>query len=222
MTSIAKEKMGKANPFAVPNNNYKDTWLDLMWIGLFCRRISEALSVSETNEEEPGNGLGEEPTTQPSLCEVALVSQPTIDGKGLKKEHMHKRGAVSKDNTQLPNASSEGSNNRRWVGFGRSGKAQAAAVAGVDVGEEIVKRPTYDDYVDLAIQLQKGPPEHQREVVRGVLRSIFPAWFPSFYRLLFPVGKFSSEVNAFMCPPLFTWLVGKSKLVEGEVEVKVR
>lgn len=36
------------------------------------------------------------------------------------------------------------------------------------------------------------------------------------------VTQFSAQVNAFMCPPLFTWLVGKSELTEGTVDVKVR
>ncbi|CAM9286556.1 unnamed protein product [Discosporangium mesarthrocarpum] len=80
--------------------------------------------------------------------------------------------------------------------------------------------PSYEEYVSLALRLQNGSPEHQREVVQSVLRSIFPPWFPALYRFLFPVGKFSSEVNAFMCPPLVTWLVGKSELVEGEVEIE--
>ncbi|CAN0269495.1 unnamed protein product [Ectocarpus sp. 4 AP-2014] len=38
--------------------------------------------------------------------------------------------------------------------------------------------------------------------------------------MLFPPSKFSAEVNAFMCPPLFGWLVGKSELTEGVVDIK--
>lgn len=33
--------------------------------------------------------------------------------------------------------------------------------------------------------------------------------------------QFSAEVNAFMCPPLFGWLVGKSELTEGTVDIEV-
>lgn len=41
-------------------------------------------------------------------------------------------------------------------------------------------------------------------------------------RLFFsPFIQFSAQVNAFMCPPLFTWLVGKSELTEGVVDLKV-
>lgn len=50
---------------------------------------------------------------------------------------------------------------------------------------------TYEDYVALATRLQAGAPERQREVVKGVLRSIFPPWFPAFYRTLFPPSKVS-------------------------------
>lgn len=36
------------------------------------------------------------------------------------------------------------------------------------------------------------------------------------------VAQFSAQVNAFMCPPLFAWLVGKSELMEGVIDLKVR
>lgn len=55
-------------------------------------------------------------------------------------------------------------------------------------------RYTYEDYVELASMLQSGAPERQRQVVRGVLRSIFPSWFPAFYRTLFPFSKVRAGV----------------------------
>lgn len=48
---------------------------------------------------------------------------------------------------------------------------------------------TYEDYVTLAKRLQAGTPEGQRRVVRGILLSVFPGWFPALFRALFPPGK---------------------------------
>lgn len=67
--------------------------------------------------------------------------------------------------------------------IGSGGVGRSVGGGGMDVAY------TYDDYVALATKLQAGPPERQRQVVRGVLRSIFPKWFPAFYRTLFPPSK---------------------------------
>ncbi|CAM9620781.1 unnamed protein product [Ascophyllum nodosum] len=167
----------KADPFAVPDNDYKDSWLDSLWINLFSSRMSAAV---EAEARRVVGGLAKA-REAPRLVETSAASGFPTSLEGLK-------GGVSEGGS-----------------IAREG----------DTG-----RYTYEDYVDLATRLQKGPPERQREVVKGVLRSIFPPWFPAFYRTLFPFSKFSAQVNALMCPPLFTWLVGKSQLTDGVVDLK--
>lgn len=67
-------------------------------------------------------------------------------------------------------------------------------------------RYTYEDYVELASMLQSGAPEWQRQMVRGVLRSIFPSWFPAFYRTLFPFSKVRMGV--------FDWFIWRFRWYE--------
>ena len=146
----------KADPFAVPDNDYKDSWLDSLWINLFSSRMSAAV---EAEARRVVGGLAKA-REAPRLVETSAASGFPTSLEGLK-------GGVSEGGS-----------------IAREG----------DTG-----RYTYEDYVDLATRLQKGPPERQREVVKGVLRSIFPPWFPAFYRTLFPFSKVRVGTFVFVC-----------------------
>ena len=139
----------KADPFAVPDNDYADSFLDSLWINLLSSRMAVAVEAEAFN----ANGRKE--------------GGPGTTSSGSAREDTSARG---KDL-----ARSEGA----------SGTPAVTRPPGGGMGGGY----TYDDYVALATRLQAGAPERQREVVRGVLRSVFPEWFPAFYRMLFPPSK---------------------------------
>ncbi|CAN0099857.1 unnamed protein product, partial [Ectocarpus fasciculatus] len=210
------KKVRKADdPFATPDNEYTDSFVDSLWINLLSSRMSAAVEAeaairAKGNNDNDGrtaiaaggggDGAGS-PAGEPALAAAAAAAADATVLRG---------GKAGRGGPGAANGS--GGNGSVAVSTALAGTRRAGGGMGGGY--------TYEDYVALATGLQAGAPERQREVVRGVLRSVFPAWFPAFYRMLFPPSKFSAEVNAFMCPPLFGWLVGKSELTEGVVDVK--
>lgn len=141
----------KADPFAVPDNAYADSFLDSLWINLLSSRMAVAVEAEAFNangRKKGGAGIG------------SARDNRNTKGAGL--------------TVSLPAAAAEA-----------SGTSLLTRPPGGGMGGGY----TYEDYVALATRLQAGAPERQREVVRGVLRSVFPEWFPAFYRTLFPPSK---------------------------------
>lgn len=175
----------KADPFAVPDTVYRDSWLDSLWIKLFSSRMSAAVEAEA--QERCGlllaGGEGAAAGNTSSARRTSAEEEGGGEGEG------HTIGATMESSAAAANGNT-----------GRSNGAAAVVVgslnSGVTVEGGVRGGYTYEDYVTLATRLQAGPPERQRQVVRGVLRSIFPVWFPAFYRTLFPVSKVS-----FFFPP---------------------
>eukprot|EP00903_Cladosiphon_okamuranus_P006765 g6597.t1 len=182
-----------ADPFAVQDNDYADSFLDSLWINLLSSRMAvaveaEAFNVKERKEGVAGNGISSGSARGKTNAKGSGLTKSAPEGAAA--------GTVAEEEARRTFSMTRPSGGGMGGGY------------------------TYDDYVALATRLQAGAPERQREVVRGVLRSVFPEWFPAFYRTLFPPSKFSAQVNAFMCPPLFGWLVGKSELADGVVDIE--
>eukprot|EP00904_Undaria_pinnatifida_P000245 jgi/Undpi1/10220/HiC_scaffold_28.g12673.m1 len=246
----------KADPFAAPDNQYRDSWFDTLCINLLSSRMSAALKVEARKSaradaspaanngmrSERGSAFSSPPAvTLEGVAEAGGVTRDTSGGGGegsiqpalpataLVEDYFAPEtpeGTAVRASDSLEERARGGRRPAVAVISAAASAVMAAAAVAARRGEgfTIWGGPgggyTYTDYVALATGLQAGPTERQREVVRGVLRSIFPAWFPAFFRTLFPPSKFSAEVNAFMCPPLFSWLVGKSELIDGVVEFK--
>ncbi|CAN0381910.1 unnamed protein product [Ectocarpus sp. 12 AP-2014] len=242
-----KKKVKKADPFAAPDNEYTDSFVDSLWINLLSSRMSAAVEaeaaaaaavVVRTKGNSDNDGRSAiAAAAAPDVSSGAGGSGGGDDSAGsLAGEPALAAAGTGGDATVLGGEKAgRGGAGAANGGGGNGGVAVSTALAGPGrAAPAAVPAPprrgpgsggmgggyTYEDYVALATGLQAGAPERQREVVRGVLRSVFPAWFPAFYRMLFPPSKFSAEVNAFMCPPLFGWLVGKSELTEGVVDIK--
>ncbi|CAM9305763.1 unnamed protein product [Scytosiphon promiscuus] len=204
----------KADPFAVPDNDYADSFLDSLWINLLSSRMSAAVEAEaragaaakeQKSYSSGGGGTGPSVARAETGAAAASEQRSGSGGGGIAPTAVGQRAGAPPP----PPPSAVG-----------PGEASLTAKAPPGGGGGMGGGYTYDDYVALATRLQAGAPERQRQVVRGVLRSLFPVWFPAFYRTLFPRSKFSAEVNAFMCPPLFGWLVGKSELTEGAVDIE--
>ncbi|CAN0058967.1 unnamed protein product, partial [Ectocarpus sp. 8 AP-2014] len=252
----SKKKVKKADPFAAPDNEYTDSFVDSLWINLLSSRMSAAVEAeaaaaaatavvrAKGNSDNDGrssiaaaapdrssagsSGGGDDsagsPASEPALAAAAVAAAAAAAAAAAGDVTVLGGGKAGRGGAGAANGG--GGNGIVAVSTALAGPGRAAPAAvpasprrgagGGGMGGGY----TYEDYVALATGLQAGAPERQREVVRGVLRSVFPAWFPAFYRMLFPPSKFSAEVNAFMCPPLFGWLVGKSELTEGVVDVK--
>lgn len=158
----------KADPFAVPDNDYADSFLDSLWINLLSSRMAvaveaEAFNVKSRKEGVAGNGNGSGSATEKESTKGNSLTKSVRAGEGA--------GAAAEEEASRTFSMT------RPPGGGMGGGY------------------TYDDYVALAIRLQAGAPERQREVVRGVLRSVFPEWFPAFYRTLFPPSKVLSYAS---------------------------
>lgn len=70
------------------------------------------------------------------------------------------------------------------------------------------------------IKVMEGPSQYDPpRLARTAAASMDLCWCLRFLFLLF--CQFTAQLNAFMCPPLFKWLVGKSELADGVVDVKV-
>lgn len=173
----------KADPFSVPDNDYADSFLDSLWINLLSSRMSVAV------EAEARTGAAAKKNSRTSIGggsrigegESASDSSSTGASVAAERERSQKDGG---------GAASIGIGPRTAPAPPVSGVARVSGkdkptVGGGGMGGGY----TYEDYVALATRLQAGAPERQRQVVRGVLRSLFPAWFPAFYRTLFPRSK---------------------------------
>lgn len=277
----------QANPFAVPDNEYRDSFLDSLWINLFASRMSAAVEAEsyaasatppskQQQEQWPaaaaaaaasvrrrraaatgatGAATGPGPALAESLVDeilqvkdVDLKGTPEVNGDkianmelpggddsfkkqqligahfgapvssarassvvskatpaanavpaaSVRDEQMPMEGAQSGADSDLGDGGTtfEGGADRITTMVSQSASESVnKGGARARVGETGMSGAyTYEDYVNLATKLQAGPPERQRQVVRGVLLSIFPRWFPAFYRTLFP----SSKVGVFL------------------------
>lgn len=188
----------KADPFAVPDNVYRDSWLDSLWIKLFSSRMSAAVEAEA--RERCGLLLAGGESAAAGNTSSARRTSAKEEGGG--EGEGRTIGATMESSAAAANGNTGRSNGAAAVVVG-SLNSGVSVEGGVRVGY------TYKDYVDLATRLQAGPPERQRQVVRGVLRSIFPAWFPAFYRTLFPVSKVSFFFHqAFACSTLLQGSIG--------------
>lgn len=171
-SSNEKEKAKKADPFAVPDNDYADSFLDSLWINLLSSRMSVAVE-GEAFSNAKGRKEG---------------GAAASNGSGSARERNTNDSALTKS---VPAG---------VVAAGAAAEASGTSPTKRSPGGGMGGGYTYDDYVALATRLQAGAPERQREVVRGVLRSVFPEWFPAFYRTLFPpskVSRYSTSSAAF-------------------------
>ena len=74
-------------------------------------------------------------------------------------------------------------------------------------------KETFAGMVEVSRALMKGrSAEQQRDAVIAGFPKV-PAWF----RKVFPYSKWGAEVNAFITPAFFTWLVGPMKTIEVEI-----
>lgn len=250
----SKDMKGKADPFAVPDNDYSDSFLDSLWINLLSSRLAVAVEAEEaftTSANGRVLGQGERAAAAAAADQGGdLIGSGGIGGGGggrvsdsastaTSGSPSVLAGAISDSATELPRTESqqrptgealllrqagrppvvveetaaargEEENGRGDLALTKPATSTAAAAgAGVSpTAPTMVARRTpggnggglgwgggmgggytYEDYVALATRLQAGAPERQREVVRGVLRSVFPGWFPAFYRMLFPPSK---------------------------------
>lgn len=167
--SSSRRSKGKVDPFTVPDNDYTDSFVDSLWINLLSSRMAVAVEAEEalrTGASARAGGRGERNA-------AAASSASADDDRG-------GRGTNGGGSNGASTATS---------GSSSSSAAAAALTAARRPGGGMGGGYSYEDYVALATRLQAGAPERQREVVRGVLRSVFPGWFPAFYRMLFPPSK---------------------------------
>lgn len=247
-----------ANPFAVPDNVYHDSFLDSLWINLFSSRMSAAVEAESFAATATASQLQKD--QWPAAAAAAAAAATAAAGgeeninsgdkrndAGVMRTSLWAGGGDTTEKLELSD-DDETFKGQQFIGalFGShvssaptlgseettlesqtpttvtvggiqmpvGGRTRAAgrnfgdgdAVNGrTDRALESVNNEggaklrvggsgiggayTYEDYVALATKLQAGRPERQREVVRGVLLSIFPGWFPAFYRTLFPPSK---------------------------------
>lgn len=171
----------KVDPFAVPDNDYADSFLDSLWINLLSSRMAVAVEA-ETFSAKGAKG--------------GVVGIGIGSGSGIGSAREKNTG----DNNALPKLVPAG------AAAGAAAEASGASLTTRPPGGGMGGGYTYDDYVALATRLQAGAPERQREVVRGVLRSVFPEWFPAFYRTLFPPSKVHM-IRMFVGSPCFFYKV---------------
>ncbi|CAM9772722.1 unnamed protein product [Chrysoparadoxa australica] len=89
------------------------------------------------------------------------------------------------------------------------------------LGESIQGPITYDTFIELArkIQLANPAPADQRMVALTALKAVIPTFIFAVYKAIFPPSKITSEVNAFMVGPMFSWMIGPSTVEEGLIDV---
>lgn len=201
----SKKNGTKADPFAAPDNEYTDSFVDSLWINLLSSRMSAAVEAeaaaaavavvrAKGNNDNDGKSVIAAATDRISAGSDSAGSpagEPALAAAGAAKDATVLRG--ENVGRGWPGAADGGGGNgsdavsTALTGPGRAAPAVAPPRRGTGGG--MGGGYTYEDYVALATGLQAGAPERQREVVRGVLRSVFPAWFPAFYRMLFPPSK---------------------------------
>lgn len=161
------------DPFAVPDNDYSDSFVDLLWINLLSSRMATAVKA-EALDATDRTGAG-----------TAAQGGSSGGGGSPGAARERKSGDFALTNS------------------GATGAAVASSAAASSEVQMARRRPvagmgggySYEDYVGLATKLQAGAPERQRAVVRSVLRSVFPEWFPAFYRMLFPPSKVCQDLS---------------------------
>ncbi|KAK9785096.1 hypothetical protein WJX73_007876 [Symbiochloris irregularis] len=81
----------------------------------------------------------------------------------------------------------------------------------------------YDGFVQLSREIMKGrSSKQQREAVGGVLDSLMPPEAQQSFRTLFPLSKWSAEINARITVAFFGWLVGPMELQHDDITFKGR
>lgn len=166
------KREARVDPFAVPDNDYSDSFVDLLWINLLSSRMATAVEA-EAFDATDRVGTGTAAYGGTTGGGGGPGAARGRNGGGLAPPKSGSTGAAVGGSTA---ASTEIEMTRRRLAGGMGGGY------------------TYEDYVGLATKLQAGAPERQRAVVRGVLRSVFPEWFPAFYRMLFPPSKVCQDV----------------------------
>jgi hypothetical protein len=80
---------------------------------------------------------------------------------------------------------------------------------------------TYETFVDLArgIQLNVPDVQKQREIIALALESVLPAWFLVLGKGVMGVipPQVTAEVCAFMCGPMFKWLIGPATVESSTI-----
>ena len=68
---------------------------------------------------------------------------------------------------------------------------------------------SYDAFIALCFLQMKGrDPDRQRQITMDVLTSLMPPGGEKVFQKLFPLNKFSLELNAKICQIVFAWMVG--------------
>jgi hypothetical protein len=71
------------------------------------------------------------------------------------------------------------------------------------------KTVNYDEFIALCFLQMKGrDPDGQRQITMDVLNSLMPPGGAEIFQKLFPLNKFSLELNAKICQIVFAWMVG--------------
>lgn len=194
-----------SGPFSIPDNAYRDSWLDSLWINLFSSRMSAALEREEfpavrgtlgPESVDPVGRAGPRTTEAPGVTTAGGCGSETTPTRRYTPE----RTRASRTRF-LFDGMGFGGAKRGGTRLGVNGGAVTTGAAGGD-------HYTYEEYVALAKRLQAGPPESQRQIVRGVLRSILPRWFPALYRTLFPPSKVSSFTRRSLCGSFLFFVFG--------------
>nr|QSV51892.1 DWARF27-like protein [Vector pRS425_DbD27] len=87
-------------------------------------------------------------------------------------------------------------------------------------GVYVPDRPTYDDFVRVSKEIMKGrTADQQKTVILKTLKSLMPGFLITVYRGLFRPAKWSAELNAFMAPLMFFWLVGDMERQRGDIKI---
>ena len=68
---------------------------------------------------------------------------------------------------------------------------------------------SYDAFITLCFLQMKGrDPDGQRQITMDILTSLMPPGGEKVFQKLFPLNKFSLELNAKICQIVFAWMVG--------------
>jgi len=81
--------------------------------------------------------------------------------------------------------------------------------------------PVYDEFIDVAIELSRRPGWQTQLITLGLLRGVFPSWFPGAFRTflsLFPMW-FDARHAAVSTVLTTGWLVGPSNVCDVEPEI---
>ena len=78
--------------------------------------------------------------------------------------------------------------------------------------------PSYDDFVDTSFAaMARAGPKEQSQASLDIMLSMLPPDGPAVFRKLFPVAKWSCELNAAITKWVFAWMVGPMTLEERDV-----